>query len=240
LFGLGENAVSAAEAAAWLSGIGTFLAAVVALFKEGLTRWWLRPRLDADVHPGRLGFEKTPVVLRDQSLNVLGCSEQYYFRLWVENKGRSRAERVQVYAFSLSRRQANGIFENVEGFLPMNLCWTHGRRPDGGPEVYADGLSPLMGRYCDIGHITEPSIRERLGESLDDIDAAKTIVALALEVVPTTKSHLLSPGTYRLELKLAAANCKPVTKTLEITHNGEWFSDYGKMAEKGLGVRLVT
>jgi hypothetical protein len=231
--------VSIADAANWTSAIATVLAVVVALFKDELMWLWRHPKLVVEIHPGRLGCQKTDVMYRNPSTGEIKKGECYYFRLWVENKGNLRADRVQVYAFSLSRRQADGTFKAVEGFLPMNLCWTHLTLQNGRPEVYLDGLSPMMGWHCDIGRIMEPSVGVEFGESLNDVHTGQTIISLALEVSPLTKSNLLGLGVYRLTIKLAAANSKPVNKVLEITHKGQWYPNEEKMCAEGLGVRLV-
>jgi hypothetical protein len=41
-------------------------------------------------------------------------------------------------------------------------------------------------------------------------------------------SHLIRPGTYQLQLKVAAANCAVVTKTIEITITGSWHIAEGR------------
>jgi hypothetical protein len=97
-----------------------------------------------------------------------------------------------------------------------------------------------MGKHCDLGHIMNPDCRKELGEDLPDLAATNTVFALALEVCPSTLSHLLAPGIYHLELRIAAANCSPVTKILELTFTGNWFDDPHKMFRDGVGLRIVA
>ena len=59
---------------------------------------------------------------------------------------------------------------------------------------------------------------------------------LELEIKPARGSHLLPPGYYRLELRVAAANARPITKILEINHTGRWFPDEEKMFDEGVGI----
>ena len=62
---------------------------------------------------------------------------------------------------------------------------------------------------------------------------AKAVLALDLEVTPTNKGSLLEPGAYRVTLKLAAANHKPLTKTFRIEFgNGLWYPDEQAMFEQ--------
>jgi hypothetical protein len=240
--------MSLADAAAWtgaiatlFGAIATLLAVIVALFKEELTRLWCRPQLDATIRPGRPRCQKTTIEFRNPLTGaVVVSAECYYLRLWVENKGNLQAKRVQVFASRLLRRQVDGTFQEVADFLPMNLCWTHAVKSDGRPEVFLDGLSPLIGQYCDIGRIIDPKNRIHFGDTLTGVSDQQTILALALEVAPNTKSHLCRPGVYRLEIRLAEANLRPVDRTLEITVQGEWHSDEDKMCADGVGVKIVV
>ena len=103
----------------------------------------------------------------------------------------------------------------------MNLCWTHGLLPGNRPEIYLDGLSPGIGRLCDIGLVVDPNTSTRVfGGTLPDLEIGRTVVALSVEVNPFTPTHIITPGVYRLTVKLAAANSKPVTRTIEINHIG--------------------
>jgi hypothetical protein len=222
--------------AQWVGAAVTFLAVLVALFKEGIVRWRRRPILDlvsvlSHAIPMRYSVQRTSL--------TLAVTQSYYFRLWIENRGKSRAESVQVYVAKLLRRAADGTFREDPHFLPLNLRWSHGQGPDGSPEVYAEGISPGMGKHCDLGHIIDPAHRGELGEALAEVPATDTILALDLEVLPTSLSHLIAPGTYQLELRIAAANCLPVTKILKVTLTGKWFHDEQVMFRDGIGLQIT-
>ena len=66
---------------------------------------------------------------------------QFYFRRHIGAK--------------LSKRHADNIFKEVESFLPMNFRWTHGHHGTNEPEIFAEGISPKMGKHCDLGRIVE-------------------------------------------------------------------------------------
>ncbi len=228
--------------AQWVAAGATLLAVLVALFREEIVSWWRRPVLDVSVLLSPPHCHATILQYQVQRIAPTSVQAQcYYFRLWVENRGRTRAERVQVFAAKLFRRVADGSFQEDKRFLPLNLRWAHGQARDGrGPEIYAEGISPKMGKHCDIGHITDPNNRAELGEDLEGVSSGKAIFALDLEVAPNTRSHLLAPGIYRLELRVAAGNSSPVTKVLEITVTGDWFADERKMFQDGIGLRVVA
>ncbi len=221
--------------AQWTAAVATLLAVIVALFKEEFTSLWRRPKLAATIKLSPPDSTKTPVIItypRHQEPPKTKEAISYYFRLWIKNDGKVRAEKVQVFAEKLRRKAADGTFLPVEGFMPMNLRWTHSG------EIFTEGISPLMGKHCDLGHISHPADLIDLQE--DHPDAwGKTVLALELEAKPLTKSHLVEPGKYKLTLKIAGSNCKPVTTTLEITLTGDWHDDAGKMFRDGIAIKVL-
>jgi hypothetical protein len=213
--------------AQWFGGTATFLAVLVALFKEQILRFWRKPKLKVSIVLSPPDCHQTRVSRRVEPRVSADC---YYLRLWVENCGKTRAEIIQVFVAKLLRKSADGQFREVEDFLPMNLKWAHGG------EVFAPGISPTMGKHCDLGHLIDPQAREQFGDDLEGVPDAQTILSLDLEFPPPTKSHLIPPGTYQLQLKIAASNCAVVNKTLELTITGSWFPDEKRMFRDGLGV----
>ena len=226
--------------AQWAGVAATLAAVLVALFKDTALRWWNRPRLTVSIKLGPPDCAKTKLHYAVQRVApTFVAADCYWLRLWVKNEGRTRAEKVQVFAEQLARRAADGTFKIVEDFLPMNLRWSHAQNPEGFPEVFADAISREMGRHCDLGRVVDPSCLVDLGESLNDVPPGKTDLALELEVKPNTRTHLLRPGDYRLSLRIGAANAGPVTAVVELNHTGEWFSDPQRMFSDGLGVAVI-
>ncbi|MCU0225870.1 MAG: hypothetical protein MUF27_17790 [Acidobacteria bacterium] len=233
--------MSSSEAAAWSGAIATLLAVLMALFKEDITSWWRRPKLEVLVRLAPPDCHKTELNIVNQATRqLLGSWPCYYLRIWVENRGIRRADQVQVFVSQLLRRRADGTFAPDDQFLPMNLKWAHSQQRPEGPEIFAEGISRDMGKHCDLGHIPHPNMRKRTGEVLAGVPDDQVIVRLDLEVEPNTKSHLLPPGVYRLVLKVAAANDRPVTKILELSIAGKWFDDERKMFTEGVGLRDVS
>jgi hypothetical protein len=227
--------MNSAGVAAWASVTMTFLAVLVALFKEDLRLKWRKPKLKAVIRLTPPGCHKTEITVTNQQTGeVVDRLPCYYLRIWVENTGNQRAEQVQVFASGLWRKQLDGTFGEQKDFLRMNLLWAHIARP------FLDGLSPNMGQYCDLGRVVHPSKASAAGDTLPGVPPGKTILALSTEVRPNTKTHLLAPGVYQLELKIAASNCKPVSKKVELNVTGEWFDHETPMFAHGLGIREVS
>src|SRR5258706_9144829 len=191
-----------------VAGIATLLAVAVALFNETFWRWVRRPILTGSVRRGAPDCHLTPVRISSEEPGIFHRDTAYWFRIWVENKGRGSAEQVEVFAARLLRRNDEGVFLEKPQFMPMNLLWTHTQ------EVYAPRISPQMGRHCEIGRVLKSNPQH---------------FELLLVVAPYTQWHLLGPGTYRLELRIAAANAGPKRVTLEIIFAGGWNDDQDVM-----------
>ena len=216
--------MSCIEAATWTGAIATFIAVIVALFKEDIVKFWRCPNLDLRVKLEAPDCQKIPLQVINQSAGKKFRIDSYYLRLWIFNSGRVRVDRVQVFASKLLRQHADSEFKKEQSFLPMNLKWSHSQLSSKGPEIFAEGISPDMGKHCDLGHIKK---------------AETTKLELDLEVLPNTGSHILTPGKYRLDIKIAAGNFKPITRTIEINLTGAWFDDEARMFSDGLGLKVI-
>src|ERR1043166_2312710 len=117
--------MTTAETAAWAGVCVTSAAVLVALFKDDLRSLWRRPRLMVKLRMGAPDCQKTEMAFSRLSGQFVARGPCYYFRLWVENTGNLRADRVQVFVSRLLRRDAAGDFRAVTRFLPMNLKWAN-------------------------------------------------------------------------------------------------------------------
>jgi hypothetical protein len=216
-----------------VSAIATVGAVLVALFGREFTKFLFRPKL-------RMVAALDPPACHRTTTTVLPMRLQiptYFLRLWVENYGSSAAENVQVFASRLFReRAANGDFEQIRTFAPMNLRWTHAEL---GHQVFAERINPGMGRHCDLACIYEPAQAQHVQATLTGVPAGSPVLCWALEVPPATKSHLSPPGKYHLELKIAGSNVRPITRIVEVTLKDEWHQDEQKMLADALGLKEV-
>ncbi len=225
--------------AQWAGAVTTFFAVLVALFKEALFRKWRRAKLSVRILLEPPDSFLEPWIYpdpRDPQPSTKKTT-RYIFRLWVSNEGKyDRAEKVQVFAKKLEKQLPDRkSFVPVNEFLPLNLLWSNALTP-----TNLEGISPYsMGKHCDLGHIMNPSALVDMKEDHPDVPPGKTLLALHLEFLHLSKPYLLPPGTYRLELIMAAANALPVTKTLEITITGEWYDTPDKMFRDGVRINVL-
>ncbi len=216
--------------AQWFGAVGTILAVLVALFKDPFVAWRRRPHLDAACTEGSPWTSKQPVVVRNSQGTTIWNGDCYYVRLKVENSGNTRAEKVQVHAERLAKRGLNDQFADIPTFIPLDLKWSNLS------VSILDGISPRMGAFCDVLSLCDPANPTR---SLPrDTPQNVTVAELQLEVLPLARPDLLSPGTYRLTLRIAAANAKPINKVFEFKHTGTWMDNDTDMRRDCLAISL--
>ncbi len=226
-----------------IAAIATLLAVIVALIKERIISWWFPPKLtmkarqhppDIDHIPFRYPMRGTPPGFPPVYLEA----DCYFLRLWVQNDGKSRAEKVQVFVSEILRERA-GEFIPMSSFIPMNLRWGFGSETPTHAEVFADGISPGMGVHCNLAQIIDFSKRKEVGDDHPDAKPEETVIRLTTEMHPTNRCNVLIPGTYRLKLKIAGSNCRPKDYTVQITLFGKWFQEREKMLQDGVLMKIM-
>jgi hypothetical protein len=113
----------------------------------------------------------------------------------------------------------NGSYEPAPRFRPMFLQWAHIGN------ITMPALWKDMPCFCDLLHITNPTQKQKYGETLPDVPPHLGVLALDLEVKPNSMGHFLEPGAYRLRLKVAATNYRPREVTIAIEYDGMWELD---------------
>ncbi len=221
--------------AQWFAAVGTLFAVLVALFKDPFLAWRRKPRLDAKCTKDSPWTVRTAIIVYDKNTgNILWTGDCYCVRIEVENSGKTRAEKVQVYAAKLAKLAADNRFEDMQAFIPLNMKWANS--PPSGASAILHGISPKMGAFCDIVSLSDPANPYQGRPTGAQPNA--TVGQLQLEVEPSNQSHLLAPGTYRLTLRIAAANVHPVDKVFVFKHTGGWLPNDAEMRPDCLGVSL--
>jgi len=100
-----------------------------------------------------------------------------------------------------------------------------------------DGISPDMPALCDIIALCDPANPH--WPTPANTPPNTTVGRLQLEVDLPPEFHALRPGTWKLILRIAAANAKPTVKTLLFSHTGEWMQNDDEMRRLCLRVSLT-
>jgi hypothetical protein len=91
----------------------------------------------------------------------------------------------------------------------MNLRWANF-----GGAIHFPGISPRMGKHCDVAHIVDPQRRAMLNEENPRLGIAATATSLAFDlmVAPNHQGHIVGPGDYSLDVLVAAENATPIER----------------------------
>src|ERR1700733_7736156 len=87
------NAAQWGNAAQWAGALLTLAAVLVALFKEDFIRCRRHPKLIASIEAKPPYCIRLPAEYKPKPWN----GWRYWLRVWVENKGNVRAEKVEVF-----------------------------------------------------------------------------------------------------------------------------------------------
>lgn len=219
--------------AQWFGAVSTLLAVIVALFKDSIRESWRRPKLVATCENSPPCSIRTPLFVHDRITNLLlWTGDCYYVRVKVENNGLTRAEKIQVSVSKLYYRPGvDGDFSEVlKHHFPINLKWTHIDTP------ILDGISPDMSALCDIVALCDPANPHWPRPA--NTPPNTTVGKLQLEVELPPEFHSLRHGSWKLILRIGAANAKPIEKTLLFSHTGEWRESDDDMRRECLRVSL--
>ena len=229
------------EAATWLTAIGTILTVIAAVFQDKIRSHLKKPVFDISIsntrpYSHKMSTETTDFVVTSQAeskeVHAVSC---YYIRILVKNTGNDRGDLVEIFVEFIEKRTPGGSYARLDKFFPMNLLWSNIRQP------YVTAISPGMAKFCDFGHIIDPAQRKHFDREFDPAlpPNDRTLFSLDLEVKPSNLTHLLTPGIYRINLMVAAANSEPVRRVLELDVSGDWYDDEREMLLEGVVVKIV-
>jgi hypothetical protein len=215
----------------WVVAVGTLIVAAVAVFQEPIRSLFYRPRFRPSIKT-----EPPDCVMVPFNIDGTFVANAVYLRLWVKNFGSATAKNAEVYARALRRQRADGEWERIGTFPPMNFKWAYL-----GIIYFPGGIAPEMGKHCDIGHITDPARRHILNEDAPSLGLSdqQTSLAFDLMAAPSNRTHIVGPGEYQLDILVAAENVRPIKRTIAISVRGAWYADETRMLRDGVGVRLL-
>jgi len=206
--------------------------AVVAVFQETIRGWFYRPAFHVSAKTEPPDCVAVPFTQPDGTF----VADSVYLRIWVKNVGNATAKDVEVYAKELRRKRADGTWERVAAFPPMNLRWANA-----GGLIYFPSIAPEMGKHCDVGHIVDPQRRHLLREDNQSLHLNNTEASLAFDlmVAPNHRGHIIGPGEYQLDLLVAAENARPLPRTVSISLRGPWDVDEMRMLRDHVGIGIL-
>jgi hypothetical protein len=153
----------------------------------------------------------------------------YYFRFKVKNEGNYHAEDVEVMATELHKKEPNGQYKEVEGFLPLNLVWAHYGY------ITIPKIQPNLFKHCDFGHILKSNFANLNYYNI--CTTANIVFQLDTAVAPNTGSHILLPGDYNIKIIIAANNVEPRSTIYNLVISDIWTDNERDMLEKYISIK---
>ncbi len=228
----------AKEIADWLVGIGTLVLAIAAIAQDHIRRLVYSPKFHVSIKTDPPDCMAVPENMTKQlaptSQPMTVAVNALYLRIAVKNVGSAPALNAEVYAQELFRQRADGSWESVREFPPMNLTWAD----VGG--MYFPRIAPGMSKHCDVASIYDPvAFASFLGGPIrSGLDPKKTTLSFLTISRPNHMGNVVGPGEYRLTILVAAENARPMQRTLRLSlpANGVWYRDPTEMLRDGVGV----
>ena len=215
-----------------LTAIGTLAAVLTTIFfffLERLKKYLNRPILN-------IGINLKP----PDCHKIIGSfnstlAEAYWFRLFVENKGKSNAQNLEVLIEKVEAKK-DGKWEIYPAFLPSNLKWTHIDVP------VLLNLQRGTKKNVDFGYIYDPkaNISSAITNNLSSQNSKIEILFnVSISVLPFTGYHVLKEGEYKFHIIVGASNCKPQREKFRVKFNKDWHTDEAKMLSKNIEISKI-
>jgi hypothetical protein len=218
-----------------LTVVGTVGAVLVALWLALRTDWRerrTRPMLKLGINfgPPDCGFDKQRDVWRGRRGGFLDGStfereivrDAYWFRMFVENTGRSPAHDVEIILSDMMVRPAPAMpYQPHTRFLLSDGVWTHG----------ADVLPQLLPgarRLLDVGSMMRPMSAGQ-----------KAFFRFQITVVPESGYNVVEPGDYQFTVTVGARNADLQSVVVRLRFDGDWSADTGTMFRDHVSLQLA-
>jgi hypothetical protein len=206
--------------ALWLSVAANFVIATIALFQHQIHDFLRAPSLT-------ISFRLIPPHCQKVGLQYSGgTAAGYFLRLLVKNEGWGMARNVEIFMEDLSVwDQETKLYHTVSRFWPMNLRWAY----SGAAQL--DTLLPGFSRYCDLGWIPDPAMRNWFFRE-------PNYFAFKVEFESASENHLVPAGQYRAKLLIGGSNFSRKRYRLDLNLTGQWSANEDEMLTKHISGQI--
>ncbi len=207
-----------------VAAIATFLAVIVALFKEDIRRIWDNVNLSIE-----LNSDKIEEVLESMKIGKVGDTsppilkaEYYYSQIVIVNNGTKPAKEAQLYVEKIIFTNPSGSNREIEVVGRPSL-WEY--------ESEVKTMIPPSGRKkCNIITINAPQkISKPDGEALDE--------GVLLRIGETLLKQDFHKGKIEIQLAVYSESCRAKKFVLNLSWDGKWHNRLSEMS-RSLTVEL--
>jgi len=195
-----------------------FVTSILALIKDFIISYIDSPKIIIEIHPyDKRDCHKT--CYKTESGQFVAWV--YYFRVRIKNIGWDTAEYVEVSLEEVRRKDKKDYIIDYD-FIPLNLKWSLW-----GEKRLELSIPSGTYRYCDLGHLEEPSAFAAMENGL---------LLLKFDVLfhPNIGRTSLLPGDYKIVLSAFGKNVRSTKKTICIKWSGKWHDDIDALYKDSL------
>ena len=153
------------------------------------------------------------------SQNQVSFESVYYFRLGIDNIGKSQAKKCEVVLEKIWIIE-NEISREITNFSPGNLTWV------GAKELQYIDINPQRSVFCDIGHIAsrQYQMTRELLQRVPLSGNRRNDLCFMLELRDhfNAQPDCLHRGNYILDIGIFSENADYKKTRLKISWSGEW------------------
>lgn len=223
----------------WISIIGIIALGGIAIFQDKIRYLLRRPILDCEIDLKPPCCHKTITrIFSKKTGNLENEFTTYYYRLKIWNNGKISAEKVEVILTNVFKKERDD-FKKIKSFPLDNLVWSIPNE-EGKRKIYLDYISPNTYKYCNLGHINNPSFHNNFSYEFNQkipIKKNETIFCFDVFFKSNILYYIVSPGEYKITIKVGCSNAATITKEYSIVITGKWYDDESKMLIKGLEIK---
>lgn len=222
---ISDNTTWYEEPQVWAIIIALLLG-LAGIFQERIRKWFWKPQAKISMELQPPDCLKIP--MRDQ-LTGQFVHYSFYFRFRFENTGNYQMEDVEAVVISVSKKEANGVYKPVDGFLPLNLVWAYNHK------ATMPKIQPQLFKHLDFGSVVQSQHANLQTYGIENI--SQIIFLFSLNVTPNHGSHVLLPGDYHVTIKYAANNLAPESKKYHLVIADKWADDEQEMLQKNISIK---
>jgi len=204
--------------------IVALLLGIAGMFQDWVRAWFKKPNLNITIKLSPPDCHMIP--MRNFMTNQT-VYDTFYFRFRVENIGNYQADEVEAMVVELYK-SVKSKYEKVVNFLPLNLVWAHSFAR----QITKPKIQPSLFKYLDFGHIVKSEFADL--DSFGLKNRNKIVFILDTEVPPNTGSHIIFPGDYKIKIKFAGNNLKPIEKIYKLVIKDDWTTDETIMLQNNI------
>ena len=190
------------------SAIVTFLAVIVALFKEDIRKLWVFSKIQVSIPDESFHEVLRKNTSESESNNQALEAEKYHCKIQIQNNGNITAQDVEIYLESLTHTSHD--YPNPQQIDTLGLPLNWGSNKENRINIAPEGKQELC-----IVELKAPE-NQSIPDGENDLVPPKLIIA------GNENNSNFTKGKWIAEFAIFSSNAKPVRFKVQVNWNGKW------------------